>query len=281
MKKISTILFLLFITGIFCAFQYVPACTGCKNLHVTEKDGVYIFHIPYSGNYTVKPYVSEKLVLNEKVFKETDAQLVVNAGYFDPKNQKTTSYVVLDNVLALDPKDNENLMQNKSLSSNMRKILNRTEFRILDCDGIVRYDIASHNAKAPYKCTIKHSVQAGPMVYPSLRLKEEYFVTQDGSTVTRDSISALKKCARTVIGMKDNDLYLIIATTKHPMTLNEISELCRDLRLDKAMNFDGGGSTSVDFKGTNSPDFKNLHIVSEKDQSARKLKSFLVINQAQ
>lgn len=276
-KKIYAILFLLCAAGLFSAFRCEPLCTGCKNIEVTNDNGVYVFRIPYAGNYKVKPFVTDKLMYNKDVFKQTKAELVINAGYFDPKNQSTTSYVVMDKKLVLDPETNKNLMQNESLKPHMKEILNRTEFRVLNCGGETRYEIAAHKARTPFRCEIVHSIQAGPLLYPDLRMKEEYFVSTDGTQVTRDSITALKKCARTAIGLKGKDLYIIIATTKNPMTLPEMYEVCKSLCLDRAMNFDGGGSTSVDFRGTDTPGFKDLHIISDKDKSARKLKSFLVV----
>lgn len=276
-KKIYTILFLLCAAGVFCSFKCLPACTGCKNIEINENNGIYVFRIPYEGGFKVKPFVSDKLVYNKDIFKQTKAELVINAGYFDPKNQGTSSYVVMDKKLILDPETNKNLMDNASLKPHMKEILNRTEFRVLECGGKTKYEIAAHKARTPYKCEIIHSIQGGPLLYPDLRMKEEYFVATEGTKVTRDSITALQKCARTAVGLKGNDLYIIIATTANPLTLPELSEVCKSLCLDRAMNFDGGGSTSLDFKGTDSPKYKNLHIISDKDKSARKLKSFLVI----
>ena len=277
MHKIKAVLMMIFACTVLCGFKCESVCTGCKNIEVFEENGLYVFRIPFEGEYKVKPFVSEKLIYNTDVFKKTKAELVINAGYFDPKNGGTSSYVVQDKKMVLDPKTNNNLTQNAALKPYMKKILNRTEFRILDCKGKTKYDIAAHNAKTPYKCELMHSIQAGPLLYPDLRMEEEYFVATEGTKVTRDSITALKKCARTTIGIKDNDLYIIIATTKHPLTLPELSEICKDLCLDKAMNFDGGGSTSLDYKGTDNPKYKNLHVISDKDKSARKLKSFLII----
>lgn len=84
-------------------------------------------------------------------------------------------------------------MNNKALEPHIDTILNRTEFRVLNCKGETRYDIAAHNARAPFRCEIVHSVQAGPMIYPDLKLSREYFVSKDeNGKVTRDSITALK-----------------------------------------------------------------------------------------
>lgn len=277
MRIFQTVVFLLSAVVLACGFEADFGCKGCKNIEVIEKNGIYIFRIPDKGGYSLKPYVSEKLVYNKDVFQQTGAELVVNAGYFDIKNEETTSYVVVDNYLALDPTLNNNLMDNEQLKPHLKEILNRTELRILDCNGEVRYDICAHNAKVPYRCKIKHSLQAGPLVYPDLRLKKEYFLRTKGHDVLRDSIQSLQRRPRTIIGLKDNDVYIFIVTLKNPLSLIEVQDLCAELRLDKAMNFDGGGSTSVDFKGTNNQEFKNLHIVSENNGSARKLKSFLIV----
>lgn len=276
MKKIKIVLLFLCSIFLLTAFKCAPVCKGCKDIEVIENNGIYVFKIPYEGNYSVKPFVSKKLIFNEDVFKKTNALLVINAGYFDPNNQQTSSYVVLNKKMVLDPEKNKNLIENEDLKPFMKQILNRTEFRIMNCNGKIKYDIAAHSTKPPFRCEIVHSIQAGPLLYPDLRLEDEYFVAFKEKEISRDSISALKKCARTAIGIKDNDIYVIIATVKNSVTLYELQQICKDLCLDKAMNFDGGGSTSVDFKGTQAGAFKNLHIISDKNSSARKLKSFLI-----
>lgn len=277
MKKISAIFFLFCISIIFTAGKCKSACVGCKNIEVTNDKGLYVFHVPSARNSVVKPFITKLLAYNRDVFSETGAELVINAGYFDPKNHGTSSYVVMDKKVVLDPTTNMSLMNNEALKPFLPIILNRTEFRIMNCAGKTKYDITAHETTAPYKCEIVHSIQAGPLLYPSLRLEEEYFTIQKDGKVERDSITALKKCARTAIGIKGDDLYIIIATVQHRLTLPELSEVCKNLCLDKAMNFDGGGSTSLNFKGTDNPDFKDFEITSDKDKNARKLKSFLVV----
>ena len=242
-------------------------------------DGLYIIRIPKERNANIRPYVAKSLVFNKTVFEKTDAELVINGGYFDPNNKKTTSYVVIDKKLVLDPVTNKSLMTNSSIKPYLDIVLNRTEFRVLDCHGKTRYDIAAHNTKPPFRCEIKHSLQAGPMIYPDLRLSREYFVVKDKQgKVTRDSITALKKCARTAIGIKNGDVYIIIANIFHKVTLPEMYKICENLGLEKAMNFDGGGSTSLNYKGTDNPEYKNFEITSDKNKNARKLKSFLVVD---
>ena len=278
MKKIL-FLICLFCSAVIFATGACPAARGSKQIEITNDKGLYIIRIPKERNAKVRPYVTKTLTYNKDVFAQTGAELVINAGYFDPNNKATTSYVMIDKKMVLDPTTNTSLMNNNALYPHLDTILNRTEFRVLNCHGETRYDIAAHRAKAPFRCEIVHSVQAGPMIYPDLKLSREYFVTKDeNGNVTRDSITALKKCARTAIGLKDGDIYIIIANIYHKLTLPALYKVCEDLGLEKAMNFDGGGSTSLNYKGTDNPQYKNFEITSDKNKNARKLKSFLVID---
>ena len=278
MKKLITLLCLLCSAMIF-ATGACPAGRGSEKIEITNDNGLYIIRIPKERNANIRPYIKKSLAFNKDIFAKTGAELVINAGYFDPNNKKTSSYVVIDGKTVLDPTTNNSLMTNSSIKPYLNLVLNRTEFRVLDCHGQTKYDIAAHNAKPPFRCQIKHSIQAGPMIYPDLRLSREYFVMKDkDGNVTRDSITALKKCARTAIGIKDGDVYIIIANIYHKLTLPGLYKICEDLGLEKAMNFDGGGSTSLNYKGTDNPQYKNFEITSDKNKNARKLKSFLLID---
>ena len=278
MKKLITLFCLLFCAVIF-ATGACPVGRGSDKIEITNDNGLYIIRIPKERNANIRPYVTKSLTFNKDVFARTGAEMVINAGYFDPNNKKTTSYVIIDKEVVLDPTTNQSLMNNDTIKPYLNLVLNRTEFRVLDCHGKIKYDIAAHNAKTPFRCEIKHSIQAGPMIYPDLRLSREYFVMKDeNGKVTRDSITALKKCARTAIGIKDGDVYIIIANIYHKLTLPGLYKVCEDLGLEKAMNFDGGGSTSLNYKGTDNPEYKNFEITSDKNKNARKLKSFLVID---
>lgn len=265
MKKIQTV----FILSV-CLILML----GCQDREITVKEyetGLFVVKLntKFLGN-RIEPFVTEGLATNRLIFEESGAQLAVNAGFFDPKNTKTTSYIIKNGKIIANPNDNENLQNNPQLKANMDKILNRTELRISDCEGKEKFDITPHFAEIESNCTLRHSIQAGPMLYPNLRLEEEFFVVKDeDGKVTRDSIQALKPVARTALGIKNNDIYLIIATNAHPMSLEQLALFCEHLGLEKAMNFDGGGSTSLNFE--------DFEIISDKNQTARKLKSFLLV----
>ena len=264
-------LFIIF-TFLFITFSPAQAKLGRSQYKITEDTkGVYVIEI--NGNKAkdnLIPYIVEDLETNDSIYKSTEAKLAVNAGFFDPKNKKTVSYIVINKELVANPEKNENLMQNVALKDYLDKILNRSEFRILEDEkGNIVYDITLHKDAIPEGYTIRHSIQAGPLLVPELRLEEEFFVLVKDGKIISESASALHKYARTAIGIKENNVYLFIITNNAPMTLEEVANLAKKWEMEKAMAFDGGGSTSFSSK--------ELNIVSEKDDQARKLKSFLIL----
>ncbi len=268
MKKfLLVILFFFFFTPLF-SFAKIGSCPY-KIIH--DPDGVYVVEIETSKvKNRFLPFYVEDLKTSKEVYEETGARLVVNAGFFDPKNQKSVSYVTINGQVVLNPQNNENLMENEALKPFMDKILNRSEFRILEDErGRLIYDIAPHNGPTQEGYTIKHAVQGGPALLPELRLEEEFFVLVRDGQIVSQSASALHKYARTAIGIKENNVYLFIITNSAPMTLEEVADLARKWDMEKAMAFDGGGSTSFDSQ--------ELHIISDKDDTARRVKSFLIL----
>ena len=168
-------------------------------------------------------------------------------------------------------------MLNPVLRKNLASILNRTEFRVLDCDDKLKYEIASHNSKVDFMCSIKTSAQGGPQLLPTLRLEEEFFIKKDSEgNIIRESASVLHKTPRTLIGLKsikdgEQEVHIFIVTNEHPMDIYEARDLCSRYGLDSAMAFDGGSSTSLDYK--------KIHVVSAQDSgdTGRALKSFMII----
>jgi exopolysaccharide biosynthesis protein len=262
MKKIFLLVLVLLLS-----FSSVFACK--KEIDVNYNNGIY--HIVLDGKKLsdkIKFVSSENLISNRKAHQIFNSLLTINTGYFDPKNQKTISYIIEDNKI-LNPRDNENLMNNPILVQNMDKIENRTEFRILNCNGKTKYDITPHMTSIPQECTITNSAQGGPMIIPDLRLEEEFFIVKNSNgKVIRESASVLHKCARTIIGLKGQDIHILIFTNDHPLDMLEVQQYCKDLHLDKAMGFDGGSSTSFNYN--------DIEVVSAKN-SGRLLKSFMII----
>lgn len=269
MKKILTIVMLLFAGAVFAA-----------PIEVNYENGIY--HIVLSGDKIKKQieFVSSpSLITNREAHIKGNSLLTINAGFFDPQNQKTISYIVNDNQTVEDPIFNENVMGNPVLRQNLKKILDRTEFRVLDCDGKLKYEIAQHSSKIDFLCSIKTSGQGGPQLLPNLRLEEEFFIVKDkDGNVIRQSASVLDKTPRTLIGIKNleddkQEAHIFIVTNEHPMDIYEARDLCAKYNLDSAMAFDGGSSTSLNYK--------KMNVVSTQNSgdTGRALKSFMIIKQ--
>ena len=268
MKKILFLLFLLFVTGTAYA----------DPIEVNYDDGIY--HIILSGEKIKKQIQfisSPTLITNNEAHNKSDSLLTINAGFFDPKNQKTMSYIVNDSQVIEDPIFNENLLSNPFLRKNLNKIINRTEFRVLDCDSKLKYEIAQHNSKVDFLCSVRTSAQGGPQLLPNLRLEEELFVVKDkDGNIVRESASVLHKTARTLIGLKTleggkQEVHIFIVTDEHPMDIYEARDLCASYNLDSAMAFDGGSSTSLNYKKTS--------VISKQNEgvTGRALKSFMIV----
>ncbi len=268
MKKLILLLFMLFSA---CSVYAAP-------IEVNYDDGIY--HIVLTGEKIKKQiqFVSSPtLITNREAHNNSDSELTINAGYFDPENQKTMSYIVNDGQVVEDPIFNPNMLSNPVLRKNLNKILNRTEFRVLDCDGKFKYEIAQHNSKVDFLCSVQTSAQGGPQLLPNLRLEEELFLVKDkDGNVVRESASVLHKTARTLIGLKSleegkQEVHIFIVTDEHPMDIYEARDLCAKYNLDSAMAFDGGSSTSLNYK--------KISVVSnQKDGgTGRALKSFMIV----
>jgi len=243
-------------------------------IEIKENDGIY--HITLEQNKKLakrlKCVTVDDLMSNSEVHKKSEAILTVNGGFFDPQNKKTISFITTDGQTSADPLFNENLFSDALLRKNLDKILNRSEFRILECFSGYKFEIAQHKSPIDFECQLMNSVQAGPLVYPKLQLEEEFFIVKDQEgNVVRESASVLHKTARTIIGLKDKEVHIIIFTEKHPMTLEEVSKYCQEIGLDRAMALDGGSSTSLNYKD-------EIEIISTPDStSGRMLKSFIIL----
>lgn len=264
LKRFFVILFGLFLS-INSAFA--------GDIDIKYTDGIY--HIVLQGERIkrkIKFIASESLITNREAHFTSKSKLTVNAGFFDPTNSKTISYIVSEQNTEVDPLLNENLLNNPFLRKNLDKIINRTEFRVLDCDNKYRYEIVPHKTAVDFSCNLVTSAQGGPLILPELRLEEEYFIEKDkDGNIIRESASVLHKVPRTIIGIKDNNAHILIITDEHPMDMYEVQDLCKKLGLERAMAFDGGSSTSLNYK-------KDIEVISTVgDGAGRMLKSFMIV----
>lgn len=267
MKSIVKI-FLIFI------IMQISVPVFANDISIDKDNGIY--HIVLKGEKIkkrIKFVASDDLKTNKEAHIASRATLTVNAGFFDPKNGKTISYIVTDRMTSADPMFNPSLLANPFFRRNMNKVLDRTEFRVMQCGNKFQYDIVSHKSEVPFGCSIITSAQGGPLILPELRLEEEGFIVKNAEgEIVRESASVLHKTSRTIIGVKgNNECHILIITDENPMDMYEVQKLCKDLELNRAMAFDGGSSTSMNYK-------EKIEVVSLKgDGGGRMLKSFMLV----
>lgn len=259
--------------AIFPFFMVTPAF-AVGEISIDHDNGIY--HIVLKGEKIkkrIKFVASEDLITNREAHLKGKSTLTVNAGFFDPKNGKTISYIITDRMTAADPMFNNSLLANPFFRKNMNMVLNRSEFRIMQCGNKFEYSIVAHKSEVPFGCSVNTSAQGGPLILPELRMEEEGFIVKNSEgEVIRESASVLHKTSRTIIGLKGTDeCHILIITDDNPMDLYEVQQLCKDLNLDRAMAFDGGSSTSMNYKNS-------IEVISTKgDGAGRMLKSFMVV----
>ncbi|MGN0030748.1 MAG: phosphodiester glycosidase family protein [Candidatus Gastranaerophilaceae bacterium] len=267
--KLFRILMLLLISS----FITTPAIAA-GDITIDKDNGIY--HIILKGEKIkkrIKFVASEDLITNREAHIKGKSTLTVNAGFFDPKSGKTVSYVVTDGITSADPMFNQALLANPFFRRNMSTILNRSEFRVMQCGNKFQYEIVSHKSEVPFGCRLVTSAQGGPLILPELRLEEEGFIVKNAAgEVVRESASVLHKTSRTIIGLKGTDeCHIFIITDDNPMDLYEVQKLCNSYKLERAMAFDGGSSTSLNYKNS-------IEVVSTKgDGAGRMLKSFMLV----
>ena len=240
-------------------FAPSTANTGLKEVQYQtierSHSTIHTVTIPFDSNYVVSPRISGELkpITDFREFNQDAIIAGINGGYFDPVNQKTTSFVVQDDRIVADPRFNERLVDNPDLKVYLGKIFNRGEFRYYDCQGQKQYDIQPHSAPIPNNCTLKASLAAGPQLLPRDTSEPEAFIAYDeNGTIIRDAIGSQSLNARSGIGITaTGDIILAMAAqqpqqpTNSGVTLSELAEVLTNLGAVKAMNLDGGSSASM------------------------------------
>jgi hypothetical protein len=214
---------------------------------------VHILLIPSESRFLVTPALSPQLNTVEEFAQKHRAIAILNGGFFDPNNQKTTSIVVLQGKLIADPRQNERLINNPNLKPYLAKILNRSEFRRYLCGEAVRYDIVLRNAPPPTGCQLIDALGGGPQLLPELTLEQEGFVDSANS---RDALGSTQPNARTAVGItRDGSIVLLMVAQKPKapnnsgMSLPAVADFLKSLGVQKAMNLDGGSSSSLYYNG--------------------------------
>jgi exopolysaccharide biosynthesis protein len=225
---------------------------------ITKKSNsiIHTVTIPHDSNYSVTPAVADKLTPIKDFAKQFQGIVAINGGYFDPKNEKTTSYILQQDQIVADPLTNERLIGNPDLQSYLDKILNRAEFRRYLCGDKIRYDITLHNNSVPIDCKLLDSLGAGPQILPKNTSETEGFVTYQDGKIIRDAIATTTPNARSAVGITSNGDIVLAMVAQLPespknsgMSIPELTEFLSTLGVEKAMNLDGGSSASLFYQG--------------------------------
>ena len=202
--------------------------------------------------------VADDLTTLKDFAQRENALVVLNGGFFDPQNGKTTSHLVSQGQTVGDPADNERLVGNPTLAAYMPQILNRSEFRVYDCQNSgssaeVKYDIVLHDAPVLEGCTIQSAMGAGPQLLPEDTSYEEGFTDYENGERVRDAIGSAGPNARSAIALTANSEIMLIMIAQRPdapgLNLSEVADFATSLGAAKLLNLDGGSSSALYYDG--------------------------------
>ncbi|MGB5963226.1 MAG: phosphodiester glycosidase family protein [Coleofasciculaceae cyanobacterium] len=271
---------------ILIALSLISACTKQPPKAITQPKIQYksytlktsIIHtlqIP-TASFTITPAVSPKLDSLENFVQKHNALGAINGGFFDPKNGKSTSHIIVQAQQVADPRQNDRLINNPNLTPYLPKILNRSEFRRYRCGNTWRYDITLHNAPTPSNCQFVDALGGGPGLLPLNLVEEGFLAVANGQTI-RDALGSSQANARSAVAIKDNNIIFVMAAQKlNPnsgISLPALADFLKTLGAQKALNLDGGSSSAL---------YYNDKIISGKvddqgNSSQRPIKSVLLI----
>ena len=205
--------------------------------------------------------VADGLETVEDFAQQENALAVINGGFFDPQNGKTTSHLILQGNTIGDPSDNERLVGNPDLQSYLDQILNRSEFRTYQCRtssqaSEMKYEIAAHSdlsSSLANTCTLVDLIGAGPQLLPADTSYEEGFTDYKDGERVRDALGGAGPNARSAIALTaDNAILLLMVAQRSDapgLTLLEVAEFAASLGAVSLLNLDGGSSSTLYYNG--------------------------------
>ncbi len=212
---------------------------------------IHTITIP-KDRYSVIPAVEAELTPLTDFATKYNAIAAINGGYFDPKNQKTTSYIIQQEQIVADPRTNERLIDNPNLKLYLGKILNRTEFRRYLCGITTQYDIVRHSAPTPPNCKLQDALGGGPGLLPRDTSVAEGFTAYEDGELIRDAIGNNSPNARSAIAItQDGEIVLAMVAqqpnspTNSGISLPDLTDFLSTLNVTKVMNLDGGSSAAL------------------------------------
>jgi hypothetical protein len=225
-------------------------------VHTVGHAEVHVVTVPPGDAYTLGVTLSEILLPLSEQAASVEAIAAINAGFFDPQNGLTTSFVTLAGALVGDPRQNPRLMDNPDLQNYLPAILDRSEFRIYACGPETRYEIVRHSHPLPPDCRLNAAVGAGPQLLPEDTSYPEAFVADNAAGErVRDALGSQTPNARSAVALTaDGTVILAMAAqtdiSPSGLTLSQMAEFLASLGAIAALNLDGGSSSGLYFDGT-------------------------------
>lgn len=279
-KLIQYIVYMLIGAALFGSLNLAQAatCSGLSYQSYSRSNSVvHVVKIAANSDRLVTTKISNHLQPLTSFLNKREVA-AINGGYFDPNNQQTTSFVTSQNQLVADPRLNSRLIDNPDLTIYLGKILNRSEFRRYQCDRKTVYDIVQHRTPIKQGCLLADALGAGPQLLPSDTSAAEGFTAYQNGQLIRNAIGGNTANARSAIGItQDGTVILAMVEQTNSrasgLSLSELALFFKDLGVTKAMNLDGGSSTSLHYRGRTY--YGKLN--PEGNQVKRPLKSILVV----
>lgn len=229
-----------------------PTATLTYQVHHLPRSTVHVLHVPANAAWRVVPALASGVDTLENFAEANQAVAVINGGFFDPVNQKTTSYVILNGEAIADPTENERLVNNPEMIPYLDRILDRSEFRQYQCGQTIRYSVALHHESAPADCQLFSALGAGPQLLPELRLVEEGFAEIVNGEWIRDALGSTQPNARTAVGITAAGEVLLVMAAQLPempsnsgLSLPQLAEFMQTIGAETAINLDGGSSSTL------------------------------------
>jgi exopolysaccharide biosynthesis protein len=218
-----------------------------------ESQQVRAIIVPDDSQWLVKAAVSPELETLEALVRQDNAVAAINAGYFDPQNSQTTSFVFTDGKLTANPKSNPKLTKNPQLKHYLTKIFNRSEFRTYQCQKDSKYEIVTRQAPIPTGCQLVSAVGGGPQLVPEITAIKEGFIDTRSGNIIRDPVGIDRPNARSAVGiMPDGSVILVMVAqskTGKGLSLPQLQRFLQSLGVVKALALDGGSSSSLYYGG--------------------------------
>jgi len=225
-------------------------------VHSLKHSVAYTLKIPAKSRFEIVPALSETVETPEEAARSYGAIAAINGGFFDPLNQKSTSFVVLNGKLAADPRQNERLVNNPDLAPYLDKIFDRSEFRRYQCGSRFQYAIARHRDPTPNGCQLIDALGGGPQLLPTATSEQEGFLAVANGEIIRDSLGSRQPNARSAVGItQDGSVVWVMVAQKSEtseqsgVSLQALAHFMKTLGIKQAMNLDGGSSSSIYYQG--------------------------------